>query len=113
MPFLSDCMFCSFLCAMDSDCIVAVDGHEVAHQNGEYNQIPALGEDFVVLDNDHRTSDRSTESAVQNGNAKVVVKLDNGIANTSCTEEIKEESDRCFVSNGLRIAKVGGHLCMI
>ena len=98
---------------MDPDCVVAVDGHELAHQNGAYEQTPALGEDFVVLDNDHRAADRSTESAVPNGNAKVVVKLDNGTANVSSTEEVKEESDRRTESNGLRIAKVCDPLGMI
>lgn len=81
---------------MDLDNVVSTDGYEVAHQNGAYEQTPASVEDFVISDNVN----------VPNGNAKVVAHLDDGIANNSSSEEVKEESINSIASNGLTVAKV-------
>ncbi|EXC46039.1 hypothetical protein L484_000806 [Morus notabilis] len=92
---------------MDSDNVVLTDGYEVAHQNGAYEQTPATVEDFVISDNVNVPSIKSNETAVPNGNAKVVAHLDDGIAKNSSSEEVKEESINSIASNGLTVAKEG------
>lgn len=92
---------------MDSDCAVSADGHEVAHQNGVYKQSPTLGDDFVVLDSDDDvTAKVDLDGAAPNGNQKVFVKMDNGLTNSSSSEDAKDWSNSRVESNGLPIAKV-------
>lgn len=91
---------------MDSDSLASTDGHEVAHQNGAFEQTPAPLEDFDISDNVNVPSGKSTETAVPNGNAKVAAKLDDGVAKNSSSEEVNEESANYIESNGLTIAKV-------
>lgn len=92
---------------MDSDSLASTDGHEVAHQNGAFEQTPTPLEDFDISDNVNVPSSKSTETAVPNGNAKVAAKLDDGVAKNSSSEEVNEESANYIESNGLTIAKEG------
>ncbi|XP_062099403.1 protein WVD2-like 5 isoform X2 [Humulus lupulus] len=79
---------------MDSDDVVGTDGLGPVHQNGSYAQTPASGEDFMVVDDFN-----NNETASQNRNVKVRVKLDDGLS--------EEESIGHNESNGLTIAKEG------
>ena len=89
---------------MDSDNVLGTDGLEVAHQNGSFVHIPGPGEDFVVADDVNVANGLSNETTASNGNAKVVVKLDDGLSNNLSTGEAEEENHA--ESNGLTIAEV-------
>ncbi|XP_015867669.2 protein WVD2-like 6 [Ziziphus jujuba] len=88
---------------MDLDNVAATDGVEVTHPNGTCGQLPASGEDDVS-DN---SICKSTETVVPNGNAKIVVNLDDGKTNDSSTGEVKEELNVHSTNNGLAIAEAG------
>ncbi|KAF4351280.1 hypothetical protein G4B88_017778 [Cannabis sativa] len=79
---------------MDSDEVVGTDGLQVVHQNGSYAQNSSSGEDFMVVDDVN-----NNEAASLNGNARVRVKLDDGLS--------EEESISHNENNGLTIAKEG------
>lgn len=87
---------------MDLDNVAATDGVEFTHQNGIYLQSPSPGEDGVSDD----SICKSTEAVLPNGNAKIVVKLDDGKTNDSSTGEVKEELNVQSANNGLTIPKV-------
>ncbi|KAL5559796.1 hypothetical protein UlMin_036007 [Ulmus minor] len=70
---------------MDSDILVASNGLELAYQNGAYEQSPAFVDDGGVVS-------KSSDTALPNGDANEVLKVDDGVTNNSSFGEAKEES---------------------
>lgn len=83
---------------MDSDGLVPIDGVEATRQNGVRVQLPASGEDEVVLDNIKGTVSKSSEPAVPNGYLENVIELDDGATINSSTGEVNERSDLPYTS---------------
>ncbi|PSS17767.1 Protein WVD2-like [Actinidia chinensis var. chinensis] len=90
---------------MNADIAVPVSANGMSHENGVHEQLPAPGEEVIVLAkvNGFPTSD--SESAGPNGNPGIVCKLEESGSKNSSAEAVRDTSTVHAGRNGLSISK--------